>query len=107
MRRLVAALVSSPVLIVADIGITCGIALMVLGALGKSTAGSPIFVGLMLIGLSLWLMVARLVSAVSRPSGPPPSGGRLPPAQEGIMDVKTVEREKVAAVGGRGPVAVA
>jgi len=107
MKRWAALMLSSPVLIVADIGFTAGVALIVLGLLGASSAGSPIFVGLMLIGFSAWLAVERLTSAQPRPTAPPPTGGQLPPAQEGVMDVKSTEREKVAAVGGRGPVAVA
>jgi hypothetical protein len=107
MRRWVVLLLSSPVLIIGTVGLIAGIGLIVLDLFGAAYAGSPIVVGLVLIGFSTWLMLGRVSSLPILSSPRTPGGGRLQPAKEAALDVKEVERENVAAVGGRGPVAVA
>jgi hypothetical protein len=105
LKRVVGALLSSPFLIVGDIGFLAGLALIVFGVFQFGwRAGSPIFVGLILIGFSSSLIVPKLIDLTIPeiaipPDGPPNGGSRLPPAQEAALSVKEAERQNVIAVG--------
>jgi hypothetical protein len=112
LKRALVTLLSSPFLIVADIGLLAGLALIAFGVFHVGwQAGSPTFVGLMLIGFSGSLILPALIDATTPefplpPNGAPPDGGnRLPPAQEGVLSLKETERQNVIAIGRREHVA--
>ena len=106
-----AALLSSPFIIVGDIGFLAGLALIAFGTFHfGAQSGSPIFVGLMLVGMSSALLLPALADIEPpetpvEPPAPPSGGSGLPPAQESVLSVKDAEREHVTAVGHRENVA--
>jgi hypothetical protein len=87
----VAALLSSPFIIVGDLGFLAGLALIAFGTFHfGAQAGSPIFVGIMLVGFSSVLLLPKLadLEPPEPPVQPPlsPGGGSgLPPAQESAL----------------------
>src|SRR5262249_4823106 len=105
LKRVVAVLLGSPFLIVADIGLAAGLALIAFGIFHVGgQAGSPVVLGIMLVFASGSLIVPRLIDLsvpeIPVPPDRPPGGGsELPPAQEAALSVKDAEREKVIAVG--------
>jgi len=102
LRRLVAALFGSPVLIAAVGSLLVGFGLSVLGVLGFGAPrpSSLILSGLLLAGFSLALIIPRLLDLpIEPPPSPPDDGHRLPPAQEAALSVDGAERQSVMAVG--------
>jgi hypothetical protein len=99
LKRLITELVTSPVLVIAIVGLLAGLALVVLGMLhAVPRVGAPFIAGGMLIGFSGALILIRLSSRTAgRPS--PGGGHKLPPAQEAALAVRDAETEKVVAVG--------
>jgi hypothetical protein len=97
-------------MIIGDLGLLSGLAFIAFGVFRFGwQEGAPVFVGIMLVGFSVAVLLPRIADLEppepSDPTVPPDGGNRLPPAQESALSVQDVEREKVLAIGHRENVA--
>jgi hypothetical protein len=92
-KRIIATLLGSPLVVIGDLGLLAGLALIAFGTFHfGAQAGAPVVVGIMLVVLSSALLlpaISDIEPEEPRPTPPAPSrgGSGLSPAQESRLSV--------------------